>query len=52
MGCNCNKDGIPLSLKQKMRKEAKEKFAEVRRLWKESGKITSDKNQLGFKEIE
>lgn len=50
MGCNCKNDGVPLSLKQKLRREAKEKFAEVRRLWTES-KITSDKDQLGFKEI-
>ena len=52
MGCNCNKDGIPLSLKQKLRRETKEKISEVKRLWKESastGKIISTKDQLGFK---
>lgn len=55
MGCNCNKDSVPLSLKQKMRREVKEKFAEVRRIWKESsgsGKITSTKEELGFKKTE
>lgn len=56
MGCNCNKDGIPLSLKQKIRRETKEKIAEVKKAWKESaerpGKITSGKNDLGFKKID
>jgi len=54
MGCNCKKDGIPLSLKQKIRRETKEKIAIVKQLWKESadGKITSDKNDLGFKPTE
>ena len=50
MGCNCKNDGVPLSLKQKLRRETKEKIAEVKRLWRES-KIVSDKEQLGFKEI-
>lgn len=54
MGCNCKKDSIPLSLKQKLRRETKEKLAEVKRLWQESadGKITSKKDDLGFKKID
>lgn len=53
MGCNCGKDSIPLSLKQKIRRETKEKIAEVKRLWRESNdSITIDKDTLGFKEIE
>lgn len=51
MGCNCSKDSTPLSLKQKLRREFKQKVAEVKKLWEESadGKITSTKDQLGFK---
>lgn len=54
MSCNCKKDSIPLSLKKKLRKETKEKFAEIKRLWQESSndKITTDKNELGFKEVD
>lgn len=53
MSCNCTKDTIPLSLKQKIRRETKEKIAEVKRLWRESNdSITIDKDTLGFKEIE
>ena len=52
MGCNCSKDTIPLSLRQKIRRETKEKIAEVKRLWRESAdNITVDKDTLGFKEI-
>lgn len=49
MGCNCKKDSVSLSLKQKLRRETKEKIAEVKRLWHESSKITSNKDELGFK---
>jgi len=51
MGCNCHNDSTPLSLKQKLRREFKQKVAEVKKLWQESGngKITSNKDQLGFK---
>lgn len=54
MGCNCSKDSTPLSLKQKLRREFKQKVAEVKKLWEESadGKITSTKDQLGFKSID
>jgi hypothetical protein len=55
MGCNCHNDSTPLSLKQKVRRDFKKKAAEVKRLWQESssdGKITSDKDQLGFKPVE
>lgn len=54
MGCNCKKDSVPLSLRQKLRRETKEAIAEVKRLWKESadGKITSNKDELGFKSTE
>lgn len=52
MSCNCKKDSISLSLKQKLRRDAKEKIAEVKRLWKESAdNITVSKDKLGFKEI-
>lgn len=52
MGCNCSKDTIPLSLRQKIRRETKKKIAEVKRLWRESAdNITVDKDALGFKEI-
>ena len=52
MGCNCKKEGIPLSLKQKLRRETKENIADVKRLWQESSsdnKIISNKEELGFK---
>lgn len=54
MGCNCSKDSTSLTIKQKIRREFKEKVAEVKRLWQESadGKITSNKDELGFKEIQ
>ncbi len=54
MGCNCSKDNTSLTIKQKLRREFKEKVAEVKRLWQESadGKITSNKDELGFKEIQ
>lgn len=52
MGCNCNKDGIPLSVKTKVRKEIKKKIADVKRIWRDSassGTITTDKKELKFK---
>lgn len=54
MGCNCSKDSTTLTIKQKLRREFKEKVAEVKKLWQESGndKITSNKDQLGFKKIQ
>ena len=53
MGCNCKQDSTTLSLKKKLRKELKQKIADMKQLWVESadGKITSNKNQLGFKPI-
>ena len=54
MGCNCSHDKTTLTVKQKIRREFKEKVAEVKRLWQESAdsKITSNKDELGFKPIE
>ena len=54
MGCNCSKDSTPLSLKQKIRREVKQKIADVKKIWQESSdkKITSTKDQLGFKEVQ
>lgn len=55
MGCNCNNNGIPLSLKKRIRRETKKKIAEVKKIWRESssnGKIISDKDELGFKKTE
>lgn len=55
MGCNCSKDSTPLSLKQKLRREFKQKVADIKKIWKETGdgnKITSNKDQLGFKPID
>ena len=53
MGCNCSKDQTTLSLKKRLRKEMKQKIADVKRIWNESAnKVTSDKNDLGFKPIE
>ncbi len=51
MGCNCSKDSTSLTIRQKIRREFKEKVAEVKKLWQESadGKITSTKDELGFK---
>ena len=51
MGCNCSKDSIPLSLKQKLRREFKQKVADMKKIWNETSdhKITSTKDQLGFK---
>ena len=51
MRCNCSKDSTPLSVKQKLRREFKQKVADVKRLWQESSdnKITSTKDELGFK---
>lgn len=42
-----------MSLRKKIRRETKEKIAEMKRIWKETSdkKITSDKEQLGFKKI-
>ena len=54
MGCNCHNDETPLSLKKKIRREFKKKVAEVKQLWqesKDSGKITTKKDQLGFKDV-
>lgn len=53
MACNCKKDSIPLSLKQKLRRETKQKIAEIKKLWKESStdKITTSKDELNFKEL-
>lgn len=51
MGCNCHNNETTLSLK-KLRREFKKKVADVKKLWQESkgsGKITSNKDQLGFK---
>lgn len=53
MGCNCSKDQTTLSLKKRLRKEMKQKITDVKRIWNESvNKVTSDKNELGFKPIE
>ena len=51
MGCNCSKDSTPLSLKQKLRREFKQKVADMKKIWNETGdnKITSTKDELGFK---
>ena len=51
MGCNCLKDSTPLSLKQKLRREFKQKVADIKKIWNETGdnKITSTKDELGFK---
>lgn len=51
MGCNCSKDKLELSLRKKLRQKTKEKFAEVKRLWKESKSetITTKKKDLNFK---
>lgn len=53
MGCNCSKDSTTLSVKQKLRREFKQKVADIKQLWKESadGKITSTKDELGFKPV-
>ena len=54
MGCNCSKDSTPLSLKQKLRREFKQKVADIKKIWNETGdnKITSTKDELGFKPID
>ncbi len=51
MGCNCSKDSTVLSLKKKIRRDFKQKVADVKKIWQDtsSNKITSDKNELGFK---
>lgn len=52
MGCNCGKDKIKLSIRKRMRREVKEKIADIRKIWNESGeseKITIDKRKLNFK---
>ena len=51
MGCNCSKDSTTLSLKQKLRREFKQKVADMKKIWNETGdnKITSTKDELGFK---
>lgn len=52
MGCNCSKDQTELTIRQKLRREFKKKVADIKQLWQESkgtGKITSNKDQLGFK---
>lgn len=53
MGCNCSKDSTTLTIKQKLRREFKKKVSDIKKLWKEStdGKITSNKDELGFKKI-
>ena len=53
MGCNCSKDQTELSIKQKLRREFKKKVADIKQLWVESadGKVTSNKDQLGFKPV-
>ena len=53
MGCNCKQDSTPLTIKQKLRRDFKQKVAEIKQLWTESGegKVTSNKDQLGFKPI-
>ena len=55
MGCNCSNNQTELTIRQKLRRDFKKKAAEVKRLWQESssdGKITSNKDQLGFKPVE
>lgn len=51
MGCNCKQDSTPLSIKQKLRREFKQKVADIKKVWNDTseGKITSTKDQLGFK---
>lgn len=53
MGCNCSKDSTTLTIKQKLRREFKKKVSDIKKLWKDSadGKITSNKDELGFKKI-
>ena len=54
MGCNCHNDETPLSLKQKIRREFKQKVAEMKQIWQESKngeKITTNKDKLGFKDV-
>jgi hypothetical protein len=54
MGCNCSKDQTELTIRQKLRREFKQKVADIKQLWVESadGKVTSNKDQLGFKPVE
>lgn len=52
MGCNCSKDKLELTLRQRMRRNAKARIAEVKRLWEESkitDTITTKKKDLNFK---
>ena len=51
MGCNCSKDKTTLTLKQKIRREFKQKVADVKKIWQDTSekKITSTKDELGFK---
>ena len=51
MGRNCSKDITLLSLKQKLRREFKQKVADMKKIWNDSAddKITSTKDELGFK---
>ena len=55
MGCNCHNDETPLSCITDFIREFKQKVAEVKQLWQDSkdgGKITTNKDQLGFKPTE
>ena len=54
MGCNCSKDQTELTIKQTLRRAFKQKVAYIKQLWVESadGKVTSNKDQLGFKPVE
>ena len=54
MGCNCSKDQTELTYRQKLRREFKQKVADIKQLWVESadGKVTSNKDQLVFKPVE
>ena len=51
MSCNCKHDKTELSKRKDIRRKAKDTFATIKKLWKESENdtITTYKDELNFK---
>ena len=50
MGCNCKKDKTEFYKRKDIRKKTKDTIATIKRLWQESETITTNKDELNFKQ--
>lgn len=49
MGCNCKNDKTEFNIRKDIRKKTKDAITTIKRLWRESETITTNKDELNFK---